>query len=147
MRINNEYLLFTHLRPAGNWLSICSGLGWACLHFELGGWVTGTTLLCSIYLLFFIRLSQLCSYVSGRGTGEGKTDHPTIFQASAWITFANILLVQNKITWLSSESKGEAECSTHSGKAMQNYMAKCMETGRGEELKLFFCNANLPGDR
>jgi len=47
-------------------------------------------------------------------------------------------LVQNKITWLNSESKGVAECSTHSGKAMQNYMAKGMETGRGEELKLFF---------
>ena len=35
-RINNEHLLFTHIGPAGNWLGICSGVGWACSHFELG---------------------------------------------------------------------------------------------------------------
>lgn len=35
-RINNEHLLFTHLGPAGNWLGICSGVGWACSHFGLG---------------------------------------------------------------------------------------------------------------
>lgn len=67
-----------------------------------------------------------------------RQDHPSSFQASAWITCANILLAQSKITWLSSESEGEAECSTHSGKAMQKYMAKGTETGGSEELRLFF---------
>lgn len=46
-------------------------------------------------------------------------------------------MVQSKTTWLSSESKGEAECSTQSRKAIKNYMGKGMERGRGEELKHF----------
>lgn len=61
--------------------------------------------------------------------------------------WSNIQLVQSKTTWLGSESKGEAECSTQSRKATKNYMGKGMERGRGEELKHFFKNINMPGDR